>query len=658
MDPDLNTPTISVLLPVYNSSKYLKFSIESMLAQTFSDFELIIINDGSTDESDNIIRSFKDKRIVYYISNYNQGLIRILNFGISVAKGEWIARMDADDIALPERFEEQLNYAENNAIEIVATKIKLIDDLGFPIGSWPEDSNHTSSDQIENRLPQSNCIAHPSILIRTTILKKYGYSLNQKNSEDWDLWLRLISDGYKIGKIDKELLLYRIHAESITVSSSMNGATDQKIIYTKLKFLLNSIAKLKFNMVQLKVGVFLIRNIARYWKLYKFPKFFRSLKWWLTISPFKAKAEFKMLKDHFENNSSKLICFFPYTHIGGAEKVHIDIIEALSKLKPTIIFTGFSKNEKFLNQFSNNGYVLNIPSALYHPVFAKHAENLIKVSIEKAKPKLLGCNSEFYFRLLPAFSKDIFCSNLFHDFIFVKDKTKENQWCSAFDRMDLMIFISEKARQNMFMFNKYHRLRNGKDRLVLIPNSTEIPEYYSDKNLEEFNIIFVGRGSSEKRIDIILRIAEKIEDTVGINFHLVGDLSKFIPASVPSNVSVVGEILDNNDLKSIYKKADILLITSNREGFPMVIMEAMARGVIPVATPVGDIPRYITSYENGFVSSSIDPNIVVEEMVKFILILYNDLETRIRLSKNSYLFAKENFSISAFEKSYRKIFYS
>src|SRR5215212_8979259 len=104
------SPEISVILPVYNGEKFLGQAIESILGQSFPDFELIIVNDGSGDNSENIILSYTDKRVVYLKNQENSGLVSSLNRGVSVAKGKYIARMDADDISLPDRFKLQKDF--------------------------------------------------------------------------------------------------------------------------------------------------------------------------------------------------------------------------------------------------------------------------------------------------------------------------------------------------------------------------------------------------------------------------------------------------------------------------------------------------------------------------------------------------------------------
>src|SRR5688500_9607984 len=123
-----NSPIISVVLPVYNSENYIKEAIDSILNQTFKDFELIIINDGSVDRSAEVIQAIKDSRIVY-VDQQNSGLAATLNRGIQMARGKYIARQDNDDISIPERLDMQVNFMENNpGVALLGTCAEIIDE--------------------------------------------------------------------------------------------------------------------------------------------------------------------------------------------------------------------------------------------------------------------------------------------------------------------------------------------------------------------------------------------------------------------------------------------------------------------------------------------------------------------------------------------------
>jgi len=213
----MNSPAVSVILPAYNCEKYIGKAIQSVLQQTFTDFELIIINDGSTDKTETSILQFADPRIIYLQNPGNKGLIYTLNRAIETAKGNYIARMDSDDICLPERLSKQKGYFDlHPETTMVATTINFIDANGNEKGIWSLDRKTTSPTFIRKKMPFENCIAHPTIMIRADILKKLKYNPRQLNIEDYDLWLRLLNRGHVIGKIDEPLLWYRSHDDSIT----------------------------------------------------------------------------------------------------------------------------------------------------------------------------------------------------------------------------------------------------------------------------------------------------------------------------------------------------------------------------------------------------------------------------------------------------------
>jgi glycosyltransferase involved in cell wall biosynthesis len=213
----MNAPAVSVILPAYNCEKHIGKAIDSLLQQTFTDFELIIINDGSNDNTESIIHSYQDKRIVYLKNPENKGLIYSLNTAIELAHGKYIARMDADDICKPERLMEQKKALdENENITAVATTIEFISDKDETTGDWELDRKTITSHQIKKQMPYENCIAHPTVMMRAEIAKELKYKPYQKNIEDYDLWLRMLSRGYVIAKINEPLLLYRVHDSSVT----------------------------------------------------------------------------------------------------------------------------------------------------------------------------------------------------------------------------------------------------------------------------------------------------------------------------------------------------------------------------------------------------------------------------------------------------------
>lgn len=206
---------ISVIMSVYNSQKYLCESISSILNQTFKDFEFLILNDGSTDKSDRIIRSFvkKDKRIKYF-KRKRRGLTSGLNFLIKKSKCKFLARQDADDISHDQRLELQYDFITKNKDCV------LLGTNGFKINErgniMKKISLPLSNDKIQKRLFIQNSFIHSSVMIKKKTLKKINlYDEKFLYSQDYDCWCRISKFG-KINNLKKHLIKLRIHNNSIT----------------------------------------------------------------------------------------------------------------------------------------------------------------------------------------------------------------------------------------------------------------------------------------------------------------------------------------------------------------------------------------------------------------------------------------------------------
>jgi glycosyltransferase involved in cell wall biosynthesis len=210
---------ISVVMPVYNARRYVAEAVESILAQTVTAFELILIDDGSTDGSTEILRRYagRDGR-VRLISRANTGLVRALNEGVSLARGEFVARMDADDIALPERFAHQLAaFRANPRLAVVGGGFICIDAAGRRLIRLPQPTDDAS---IQQALLRGHCpLGHPTVMMRRDLLLAVGgYDQASYPAEDLDLWLRLGEVG-GIVNVPEVVLRYRIHALSVCVRS-------------------------------------------------------------------------------------------------------------------------------------------------------------------------------------------------------------------------------------------------------------------------------------------------------------------------------------------------------------------------------------------------------------------------------------------------------
>jgi glycosyltransferase involved in cell wall biosynthesis len=205
---------VTVLMPVYNGERYLSDAMESILKQTFTDFEFLVIDDGSSDRSVDIVRSYADPRICLLENGKNRGLIATLNRGIAHAKGEYIARMDCDDISLPKRLERQVAFMDAHpGIGISGSWIKTFGELTSVTIRFP-----TEPERIRCINFLNSCVGHPSIIMRLAAVKKYNiyYDPAYCHAEDYALWVNALKN-FDIANIGEVLHLYRQHPGQVTV---------------------------------------------------------------------------------------------------------------------------------------------------------------------------------------------------------------------------------------------------------------------------------------------------------------------------------------------------------------------------------------------------------------------------------------------------------
>ncbi len=246
---------ISVLMPVYNAEKYLKEAVASILAQTYDDFELLIVDDGSTDSSVQIASEFSDSRIRLLPKKHN-GLIETLNYGLEHARGQWIARMDADDIALPDRFDIQMKYISSHKdVVAVGGAAYLIDAEGRKTGCLTvPPGNH--EDLVNNLLYPGRGVSliHPTVMMRTETARALeGYRRQFAVSEDTDMWLRISCAG-RLCSVPEPVLLLRKHPDNVSIQKTRTNIESR-------------LAAIAFHIIWQKTGIDLIKDNPDKWQL-------------------------------------------------------------------------------------------------------------------------------------------------------------------------------------------------------------------------------------------------------------------------------------------------------------------------------------------------------------------------------------------------------
>lgn len=233
-------PLVSILMPVHNTALYLHEAMDSMLAQTFSDFELIVLNDCSPDNAEEILDTYDDPRIVRYMGEKNVGLANVLNVGIEMAKGEYIARMDSDDISLSNRLQFQVDYLEKHPdVDLVSVGMRL---FGAKEGTWIRELN---PEKVKIEALFHSPVLHASSVWRRDSFEKHGLRFRQEMvpAEDYDLWARAMLKGLKLVNLPEVLYEYRIHDAQATLQTDKTAVKSREVQMAYLQEALPSLSE-------------------------------------------------------------------------------------------------------------------------------------------------------------------------------------------------------------------------------------------------------------------------------------------------------------------------------------------------------------------------------------------------------------------------------
>ena len=355
---------------------------------------------------------------------------------------------------------------------------------------------------------------------------------------------------------------------------------------------------------------------------------------------------------------SKVIFFFPFYHTGGAEQVHLDIVKSLKNAENTVFFSGKSSSKKYFLDFKSNCNIFEINDFLrikaLNPYLIKHIAKIIN----KNKIKVFGCNCHFFYMILPHLNQSIKKIDLLHAFS-TPDFGFEQISIPSIEYLDNRIVINEKTKQDFIKQYKSLKISHKfANRILKIQNGISIIQNNFHKTQENtIKIGFVGRWSFEKRPELFLEIANSFKENYFVEFFIIGSNMKNQEKIITENgVNFIGEILENQLLKKQYQDLDILLVTSIREGFPMVIMEAMSFGVVVISTNVGGINEHISNNENGILIENHDNVLLIKN--DFINQINNLLQNKLLLEKlanNSISYSKQHFDIQEFNKNYQEL---
>lgn len=715
----MSIPTVSVIIPTYNRAELLCRAVDAILTQTVAPLEILIIDDGSTDHTAAALAGY-GPAIRHICIAHSGLPATARNEGIRLAQGEWVAFCDSDDLWLPNKLEKQLGVlAGYPEAGLVCCNAHAIGPDGDMLGRlvaprWLESGPLTLGELIER-----NFVVASSVLLRRSLLERAGLFPEQpalRALEDYDLWLRVAAIAPVI-YLSQPLVLYR---DSPTTSvralaPQWTRLDGYLLIVARLRDFLGAqglldrtiaLALRKREVVCLLNGALVHRHEKAYGRslcmmaraLLRSPLALARIVLALSIARLTAQRQTgdaehsdgdnSTTRDHHpvwrhaaerllafcgrvaalldrRSNPSGLFLFFPFYSTGGAERVHASIATCFADLRPWIIITNQSKNDTFLRAFRRSGPVLVLETWLAsHPRLNHRAGRWLLASFNagrfaaivnrNARAVVFGANSTLYYRMLPYLKPHVYRVDLLHAF----GGGLEDASLPVVAQIDKRTVFSEQVRN--LLANQYRAHGMHPDlvkRIVLINNQTHVPPEAPVKPAHtRLQAVFVGRGSPEKRVHLIARVAMQCRRSgLPVDVTLIGDVADWVDATERGYVRLAGEVTDTEKLEEHYRAADVLLLVSSREGFPLVIMEAMAHGAVPIATAVGGIAEHVRDGETGFLIPDTGEDEIVQRTVDALRCLHEDRALLDRLSANVYAYARAQFSSATFCTGYRKL---
>ncbi len=370
-------------------------------------------------------------------------------------------------------------------------------------------------------------------------------------------------------------------------------------------------------------------------------------------------AKFNPLHREYE-----VFFFFPFYHIGGAEKVHYQIAGARGNNNCIIYFTRKSNNDLYYRYFERSGCTMKDISKWTDNKFL-YFNNLVSRGIisyyinrQKQKPVVFNGQCNFGYKISPWINKDIPQLELIHSlcsFSYIRIPFIQFYYRT--------IMISKKRiEDHERLYDRFHIPGHFKNNINFILNGVPIPsetKTFHQTALSTLNVLYVGRDTEEKRVHLIAAVAKEITGTRKINakFSFMGDVANAIPTELHPYCTFLGNQSDEAAIHNIYLQNNILLMLSTTEGFPMAIMEAMARGLAIVSTDVGEISRHVKNAVNGYLIREIEnDNEVLQHAVNRISELALDHKLLQQMGINNVAHARAEFSLEKFNESYRQLF--
>jgi glycosyltransferase involved in cell wall biosynthesis len=617
-----NKPLISVIIPCYNYGVFLKGALDSVFSQTFQNFEVIVINDGSTDgETIHVLNklNYSKTRVIH---QNNQGLAQTRNNGARLSQGKYLCFFDPDDLMEPTYLEKALIVLEKN--EKLGSSYCWVKCFGEADSKWITTDLDPRIMRNGNISP-SHSVIRKKAWIKVKRKNKKGFLSKYTPIEDYAFWIDMVSCGYG-GKVIPEILInYRIHDKSLSAvyrDSIEERFGDLKIDYNN--FFLND--------------KYLDKISMKYKHIIKINNFMENL---------------NREKDYVHYRKP-LIIFLPWIDVGGIEKVLLQVLKELKENKFTIyLFTTERSNNVWHDKFySVTPYIYHLYHFLDQEDFVEFILNFVKTRRIKV---ICGIHSAFFYdkaREIKKYFNNIRIIDILHN-------DSDLGYLNVSFKNDLLItkhiVISDRIKNSL--------IQRGVDPLKIetIYNGVDTEEkfnpgkYVFKNHLEKLVVVFMGRFSREKRPLDFVKIAEFFNNDDRVEFMMGGDgilrenIEEYIEINNINNVKLLGIV----DPEKYFVCSDILILTSEIEGFPLAALEAMAMENAILTTDVGEIEKIVLNGENGYVTSEIGNIMFFVNKIKYYIENRNML---IKHKKRARLTVKDKYNSREMVAKYRDIF--
>ncbi|MBK9175721.1 MAG: glycosyltransferase family 4 protein [Flavobacteriales bacterium] len=371
----------------------------------------------------------------------------------------------------------------------------------------------------------------------------------------------------------------------------------------------------------------------------------------LTYSPVALLRQRRALHGALKAWNGHHLFTFPYMCVGGAEQIHADILAAIADRSPLVLICSYNEDRSFEERFRSSADVVEVNLLVNHPFTRRAAGRVIAKRLNAAPaPTLLSSLTDTFFDLLPLLQEHVRAYHLQHAFLFQPDgNTQQKRWMTRFHRVNRFIFYSGQAMRDWERFMRANGIPcDREETFAVLPNA--VWRFHEPQQHDRPGVLFVGRQSPVKRLELFLEIADRLERESPRRFRF--SVAGYDAIGNHPHVTFHGRVGDPERLSAIYSAHDIVVQTSTLEGYPVVIMEAMAHGLAVISTPVGDVPNQVTA-EFALLNSAVDAATVVRESAAFIRGLEQDQDRLLRMRRSAYDHARKAYDPEAFRARYR-----